>query len=178
MTSVRSALDLVGKVIVGRLSDTMGRFPALYLGVMASMAGTILFGTIDSLSGLWLAMLPGALFGHTFVIMKAYLSDHARAAGRGSDESAGALGKLGLAGGLGFMLGPTLGGHLVKDYQQAAVVSFSIQVVHHPVVHHHRRAATRTEPTPQPEPDPSPTRAYTLALPPSPTPTPPPLPPP
>ena len=59
MTSVRSALDLVGKVIVGRLSDTMGRFPALNLGVLASMMGTTLFGTMDSLNGLWLAMLPG-----------------------------------------------------------------------------------------------------------------------
>ena len=33
------------------------------------------------------------------------------------------------AGGLGFMLGPTLGGHLVKDYRQAAMVSFAIQAL-------------------------------------------------
>ena len=57
------------------------------------------------------------------------MADHARQAGRGADESAGALGKLGLAGGLGFMLGPSLGGFLVKDYRQAAAVSLTIQLI-------------------------------------------------
>lgn len=76
MTSVRSALTLVGTAIIGRLSDkngtilartlgtlgkgsiASGRRACLHLGTIASLAGLIISVTMDSLQGLWLSMIP------------------------------------------------------------------------------------------------------------------------
>lgn len=99
MTSCRSALGLVGGVVVGRLSDSVGRKAAILLGLVAGIAGTFLFGSMDSLSGLWLSMLPTALFSHQFLVLKAVVSDWAESTGASAAARGEAMGILGTAAG-------------------------------------------------------------------------------
>jgi len=93
MTSVRSALTLVGTAIVGKLSDkngtilartlgtlgkgseASGRRACLHLGTIASLAGLVISVTINSLYGLWLSIIPSALLSHNFDIYKSLLSE-------------------------------------------------------------------------------------------------------
>ena len=70
MTSARSALGLVGGVAVGKFSDACGRRAAVLVGLAAGLAGTVVFGLVDSLEGLWLSMIPSALFSHQFLVLK------------------------------------------------------------------------------------------------------------
>lgn len=123
MTSVRSALGLVGGIVVGRMSDQMGRFPALVVGAAASMSSTMLFAVATDQQGLWISMVPGALLGQSFIVWKALLADHAKAANIPMANRAGALGRLGLAAGVGIMFGPMLGGFLLSDFKTASAAS-------------------------------------------------------
>ncbi|KAL3761695.1 hypothetical protein ACHAW5_004259 [Stephanodiscus triporus] len=96
MTSVRSALGLVGTAVVGRLSDKngsplarslgslgmrannspSGRRACLYLGTMATLIGLAIALSMNSLLGLWLSMIPDALLQHNFDVYKALLSEY------------------------------------------------------------------------------------------------------
>lgn len=163
MTSVRSALGLVGTALVGRLSDknrsilartlgalgkksnsaanASGRRACLYMGTVATMVGLIISVSMNSLRGLWLSMIPDALLQHNFDIYKALISEyhndidslesqlndgsslnqnlmkdhHINAS---SSLRSGSVGKLGMAVGISFMIGPMI----------AAVASPSFQV--------------------------------------------------
>ena len=93
MTSVRSALTLVGTAIIGKLSDkngtilartlgtlgkgseASGRRACLHLGTIASLVGLLISVTMHSLQGLWLSMIPSALLSHNFDIYKSLLSE-------------------------------------------------------------------------------------------------------
>mmetsp|Transcript_20403 Transcript_20403/g.40476 ORF Transcript_20403/g.40476 Transcript_20403/m.40476 type:complete len:572 (+) Transcript_20403:71-1786(+) len=127
MTSTRSALGLVGGVLVGRLSDSWGRKGAISLGLASGMVGTAVFGSLDSLGGLWLSMLPTALFSHQFLVLKAVVSDWADAAGSSAAARGEAMGILGTAAGVGFMVGPASGGFLFKDHKSCAALSVALQ---------------------------------------------------
>ena len=156
MTSARSALSLVGSAVIGRLSDSdpsspfaamlgggSGRRACLYFGVAGTAIGLIVAGNTDSLRGMWLSMIPGALFQQNFSVLKAMLSDYheaievasasassskdstdgtgekegsAQASHRLASDRAGSVGKLGMAAGLAFMVGPITGAMIVKSY--------------------------------------------------------------
>lgn len=141
MTSVRSALSLGGGVVMGRLSDQLGRFPAIMAGCLAYLASTLIFLSWDSLSGLWAALVLPAIFGDSmFLVMKAVLADHARASNQSDADRAASLGRLGFAAGVGFALGPTAGAYVFKDYKSAAWACLFFQVhsyltTRHPVPH-------------------------------------------
>ena len=96
MTSVRGPLGLVGTALVGRLSDrnetilastlgriglvsvslSSGRRACLYVGILATLMGFVVAASMDSLQGLWLSMIPGALLQHNFDVFKALLSEY------------------------------------------------------------------------------------------------------
>ena len=62
MTSARSALSLVGGVLVGRLSDGVGRKPAVLLGLAGGLAGTAALA-VNNGHALRKGVLAGALRG-------------------------------------------------------------------------------------------------------------------
>lgn len=125
-TSLRSGLTLVGAMLVGRLSDRYGRIPMLWLGAIASLAGLTINGGLNSLQGMWLAIFPVALLNHNFAVTKALFSDYIDESGGGEVEKAGAVGKLGMAVGFSFMLGPLVSSIFVSDYLQALRLSAGI----------------------------------------------------
>eukprot|EP00579_Thalassiosira_antarctica_P024771 CAMPEP_0202019302 /NCGR_PEP_ID=MMETSP0905-20130828/41646_1 /ASSEMBLY_ACC=CAM_ASM_000554 /TAXON_ID=420261 /ORGANISM="Thalassiosira antarctica, Strain CCMP982" /LENGTH=246 /DNA_ID=CAMNT_0048580529 /DNA_START=142 /DNA_END=879 /DNA_ORIENTATION=- len=171
MTSVRSALSLVGTAVVGRLSDKngsllartlgslgkgktstiegatknnaspSGRRACLYLGTVATLVGLAIAASMNSLWGLWLSMIPGALLQHNFEVYKALLSEyhndieHLEAQikddnGEGntkdssnpapSSSRSGSIGKVGAALGISFMIGPAIAAVASPTFQFAA----------------------------------------------------------
>jgi MFS family permease len=142
MTSVRSALTVIGSTWIGRLSDSTSfhqvggarRF-LLGVGAMASAVGIVMAATATSLTVLWWSLIPGALLQHNFNILKALLGsyqekeekeevvdDDDRAAKQAA-KRASSVGTLGMAAGLGFMIGPPLGSRLCETYEQASIVA-------------------------------------------------------
>ena len=107
-TSLRSGLVLVGAALVGRLSDRLGRLPMLYLGAFASLASLAIALTMDSIEGMWLAIIPVALLNQNFAVAKALFSDYIDEYGGSDADKTGAVGKLGMAVGFAFMAGPVL----------------------------------------------------------------------
>jgi hypothetical protein len=69
----------------------------LVLGLLAGIGGTLAFGLVDSLNGLWLSMLPSALLSHQFLVLKALASDWAQAAGSSAAQRGAVMGQLGTA---------------------------------------------------------------------------------
>jgi len=122
-TSLRSALNLVGASLIGRASDTVGRVPMLWVGIFATLSGLGINYTMDSLEGMWLSLIPVALLNQNFSVAKALFSDYVDEIGGTAAERAGAVGKLGMAVGLSFMVGPILATLLVKTYTSALIVS-------------------------------------------------------
>ena len=129
MQSLRSGLTLAGNVIVGRLSDRMGRKFALYLGASASLATCFLNWQTESLDQMRTAMIPSSLLNQNYTVLKALFADY-NVENKGNEaEKASAMGKLGMAVGLSFMLGPALGAMLLNSYQDACIVAGSLTIV-------------------------------------------------
>jgi len=122
-TSLRSALNLVGATVIGRASDRFGRMPMLWLGLAATLLSIAINLGMDSVEGMWYAIVPTALLNQNFGVSKALLTDYVEAAGGSKADLAGAVGKLGMCIGLSFMAGPLLATLLVTSYTQALTLS-------------------------------------------------------
>ena len=122
-TSLRSGLGLVGASIIGRASDTFGRVPMMWVGIIASLAGLGINFTMDSIEGMWLSLVPAALLNQNFAVAKALFSDYIDEIGGTDADRAGAVGKLGMAVGFAFMFGPIIATLFVSDYLQALQAS-------------------------------------------------------
>jgi MFS family permease len=120
-TSARSFLSVIGSAIMGRLSDSTGpngRKICMVVGTVATLVGMLIAGSTYSIEGMWLSMIPGALFQQNFNILKALLSD-LHAEGNAPSERASAVGMLGMAAGLAFMAGPLTGSTVLKTFEHA-----------------------------------------------------------
>lgn len=110
----------------GALSDRYGRRPLLVLSQVGTVIGFILLGLADSLWLLFVARIIDGISGGNIATAQAYISDV-------TDEKdrARAFGLIGAAFGLGFIVGPALGGILSADgnYSRAAYVAAGISFV-------------------------------------------------
>lgn len=131
MTSARSTLALLGSTIIGKSSDSKAlddkvggtRRAFLILGVLASAVELTVAARANSISALWVSMIPSALFQQNFNVLKALFGEYHDSTATAA-ERAGKVGKLGMAVGLAFMAGPLLGSVLFKTYTQAAIFAF------------------------------------------------------
>ena len=99
--------SFVAAPVLGALSDRHGRRPVLLLSLCGSAAGFAVFGIGGALWVLVLGRVMEGLTAGSISTLYAYVADTHAPAQRGP-----AFGMLGVAGGLGFMLGPVLGGLL------------------------------------------------------------------
>jgi multidrug resistance protein len=105
--AVYSLMQLLCAPLLGRLSDSVGRRPIIMLGLFGSSASYLIYGLADSF---WLLMLSRAVHGAcaaTVSTAQAYVADTTT-----ESERAQGMGMIGAAFGLGFVLGPALGGVL------------------------------------------------------------------
>jgi DHA1 family tetracycline resistance protein-like MFS transporter len=91
----------------GRLSDKVGRRPIMLLSLAASAIGYIIWGLAGSLPMLFLSRIVAGAGNANIAVAQAYVSDVTKA----EDRAAG-MGLIGAAFGLGFTLGPAIGGGL------------------------------------------------------------------
>lgn len=89
----------------GRLSDRLGRRPVLLVGLLGSALSYLLFGLAGSFGVLLLSRLVAGGMGATVNVAQAYLADVTT-----PDQRPRAMGLIGAAFGLGFVVGPALGG--------------------------------------------------------------------
>lgn len=107
LVSVFSLMQLVFSPVLGRLSDRYGRRPVLLISLAGSMAGYLLFAVAHSLPLLFLARVIDGMSGGNISTAQAYVADVTR-----PEERARGMGLIGAAFGLGFVLGPAIGGFL------------------------------------------------------------------
>ncbi|MES2740691.1 MAG: MFS transporter [Pseudomonadota bacterium] len=93
--------------VLGAVSDRFGRRPVVLLSLLGSALGFAVFGVGGALWVLVAGRILEGLTAGSIAAMYAYVADSHRPAERGA-----AFGTLGAAGGLGFLLGPLLGGVL------------------------------------------------------------------
>jgi len=93
--------------ILGRLSDRVGRKPVLLGTLVAGTAGHLLLASAGSLALLFLARTLAGLASGNLSVAQAYIADRTR-----PDERARGMGFMGAAFGVGFAVGPVIGGAL------------------------------------------------------------------
>lgn len=89
----------------GRLSDRIGRRPVLLVGLAGSAVSYLAFGLAGSLAVLFLSRMISGATGATIHVAQAYLADVTPA-----ERRSHAMGMIGAAFGLGFTVGPAIGG--------------------------------------------------------------------
>jgi DHA1 family tetracycline resistance protein-like MFS transporter len=102
-----SLCSFVAAPVLGAMSDRFGRRPVMLLSLCGSALGFAVFGVGGALWVLVLGRVIEGLTAGSISALYAYVADTHAPAERGP-----AFGVLGAAGGLGFMLGPVLGGAL------------------------------------------------------------------
>lgn len=118
LMSIYSGMQLVFAPIWGRLSDKHGRKPAILLGLFGNAIALIGFGLADSY--IWLLITRSAAGIASAAILpsaRAYVADITT-----EEERGRGMGLMGAATGLGFILGPAIGGILVYESASAPII--------------------------------------------------------
>jgi DHA1 family tetracycline resistance protein-like MFS transporter len=100
-----SLMQFLATAMLGRLSDRIGRRPILLSTMVLNAAGYILFAFAPSYGLLLVARLVSGFAGGNISAAQAYVADITSSV----DRSKG-MGLIGMAFGLGFILGPGIGG--------------------------------------------------------------------
>lgn len=93
--------------IIGNLSDHFGRRPVLLFSLFAFGVDYLIMGFAPTLLWLFVGRLLAGIAGGSYVSANAYIADITE-----PDKRAGRFGMIGAAWGLGFILGPVIGGLL------------------------------------------------------------------
>jgi predicted MFS family arabinose efflux permease len=112
--SVYSLAQAVGAPALGRLSDRFGRRPVLLAAIGGHAASLVLFALAESFGLLLAARIAAGLFAANFSIAQAYVADVTA-----PENRAQGMGLVGAALGMGFVVGPGLGGLLSLVGQKA-----------------------------------------------------------
>lgn len=110
-----SVFQFLASPILGGLSDKYGRRPLLIYSQLGSMIGFLLLGWAGSLAMLFLSRIIDGISGGNLTIAFAYLSDVTP-----PEERSSAFAVMGVAFGLGFMVGPLVGGELSALWGRSA----------------------------------------------------------
>ncbi len=145
-----AAAQLVGAPLLGRLSDRYGRRPVLLISILGTVLGFLLLGVADPLGRFLAEVVPAGLLGEptttqnglilallfisriidgltggNISVAQAYIADV-------TDESnrARGMGLIGAAFGLGFIIGPVIGGTLsVWGYAVPAFAAAGLSIL-------------------------------------------------
>src|SRR6266853_1920710 len=107
LMSTFSFMQFIFAPLLGRLSDRIGRRPVLLLGLLGSSLSYLIYGFTDSFAGLLISRAVHGACAATISTAQAYIADTTE-----ESKRAQAMGMIGAAFGLGFVLGPAVGGLL------------------------------------------------------------------
>ena len=108
-----AACQLVSGPLLGRASDYTGRKPLLLVSQVGTLIGFLILAFAPSLWVVFIArVIDGATAGN-LSLAQAYISDVTR-----PEDRAKSFGVIGIAFGMGFLIGPAISGYLAKfDYR-------------------------------------------------------------
>ena len=89
----------------GRLSDRYGRRPVILIALAGTAVSSLLIGFATALWFLWVSRILNGISGASYSAAQAYVADVT-----GPEDRARGMGLIGAAFGLGFILGPAIGG--------------------------------------------------------------------
>src|SRR6266567_3704156 len=105
LMGVYSLMQFVATAVLGRTSDRVGRRPILLTTMLCNAAGYLLFAAAHSYAILFLARVVSGFAGGNISAAQAYVADITTPA-----ERSRGMGIIGAAFGLGFIIGPAVGG--------------------------------------------------------------------
>jgi MFS transporter, DHA1 family, tetracycline resistance protein len=102
-----AAMQMISAPILGRISDRFGRRPVFLISILGTFIGFLILAFANSLGMLFFSRILSGLTAGNISVAQAYIADI-------TDEKnrARGMGMLGAAFGIGFILGPALGGTL------------------------------------------------------------------
>ncbi len=107
LTTTYALMQLIFAPVLGGLSDKFGRRPLLLISLLGLGLDYIVIIFAPNLAWFFLARIISGICGSSFTVANAYIADIST-----SDQRAKNFGLIGAAFGLGFILGPILGGYL------------------------------------------------------------------
>ena len=104
-----SIAQLLTAPILGRISDIYGRRSVLLLSTLLSVGAYLIYGFVESATGIFLARILSGIAAANLGVAFAYVADTTK-----PEDRAKSLGLLGAAFGIGFIIGPVLGALLLN----------------------------------------------------------------
>lgn len=126
LTGVYALCQFVGAPVLARLSDRFGRKPMFLTDISGSVLGFVILGFATSFPMLVVARCVAGVVGANVPIAQAYIADVTP-----EEERSKSLGIIGAAFGLGFTIGPALGGIMTRsgNFALPAFVAAGLGVV-------------------------------------------------
>lgn len=107
LVSSYAACQLIAGPLLGQISDRMGRRPLLLVSQVGTFIGFLILAWAGSLWLVFLARIIDGLTAGNLSLAQAYISDVTR-----PEERAKSFGVIGVAFGIGFLIGPAISGFL------------------------------------------------------------------
>jgi len=107
LVATHAAMQFVFSPVWGRVSDRVGRRPVMLVTILGTAISLYVLGAAESLSGLFVARAMSGFFGANISVAVAYVTDVTE-----ESERTRWMGMVGASFGIGFILGPAIGGLL------------------------------------------------------------------
>lgn len=143
-----SGMQFIATTVLGRLSDRIGRRPVLLTTMLLNALGYILFARAGSYAVLLVARLISGLAGGNISVAQAYIADITT-----PEQRSRGMGMIGAAFGLGWIIGPAVGGlsshywgHPAPGYVAAGLALLNLVLASRILpesLHEHHRTAKR-----------------------------------
>ena len=115
-----SAMQFLFSPVLGKISDRVGRRPVLLVSLLGTCVGFAIMGFAGSLLWLFIARIIDGISGGNISTAQSYIADITT-----PEERTKAMGLIGAAFGLGFVLGPAIGGLLSAWVSNSAPFLFA-----------------------------------------------------
>jgi DHA1 family tetracycline resistance protein-like MFS transporter len=124
LVSTYAFCQLIAGPMLGRLSDRTGRRPLLLVSQMGTFIGFLILAFADSLWLVFLSRIIDGLTAGNLSLAQAYISDVTQ-----PEERAKSFGLIGIAFGMGFLIGPGISGYLSQfGYQYPILVAAGLSL--------------------------------------------------